>query len=110
VGEIPDVKIEWLEDSDGAIRLFFNSLDDTTIVVQTPDGEFICNDDNGLPNANPLDPAIILSEPVAGIYNVWIGTYLADRLAPGYLVITEFAETFPGQIVSSLFGTIVEPD
>lgn len=110
VAAIPDVNIEWLEESTGAIRVFFTSLADTTIIVLDPEGNYLCNDDSGISGANPLDPAVLINEPIVGTYHIWIGTYLQDELAPGYLMITEFAQTYPGQIVSNMMGTIIEPE
>lgn len=110
VAAVPDVNIEWLEESTGAIRIFFMSLADTTIIVLDPEGNFICNDDSGIQGANPLDPAVLIGDPIVGTYSIWIGTYLQDELAPGYLMVTEFADTYPGHIISGMMGTIVEPE
>lgn len=43
---------------------------DTTLVVQRPDGVYVCNDD-----FNGLNPRIQINSPVAGVYHVWVGTY-----------------------------------
>ena len=110
IAAVPDVNIEWLEPGTSPIRVFFVSDDDTTLVIRDPEGNFFCNDDSGLAVDRPLDPVIQLDEPIVGTYNIWVGTYLQDELADGYLMITEFADTFPGQIVSGLFGEIVEPE
>ena len=105
-----EYNIEWLEESTGAIRIFFMSLADTTIIVLDPEGNFICNDDSGIQGANPLDPAVLIGDPIVGTYSIWIGTYLQDELAAGYLMVTEFADTYPGHIISGMMGTIVEPE
>ncbi|MEQ8674900.1 MAG: hypothetical protein RLP44_28365 [Aggregatilineales bacterium] len=110
VAAVPDVNIEWLEESTGAVRVFFMSLADTTIIIRDPEGNFLCNDDSGISGANPLDPAVLINAPMVGTYNIWIGTYLQDELAAGYLMITEFADTYPGQIISNMMGTIIEPE
>jgi hypothetical protein len=110
IAAVPDVNIEWLEPSTSPIRIFVVSDDDTTLVIRDPEGNFLCNDDSGFPEARPLDPVIQIDEPIVGTYNIWVGTYLEEELADGYLMITEFADTFPGQIVSGLFGQIVTPE
>jgi len=65
ISNAPDVRLNW---SGGQITLGANSNEDTTIVVNTPDGSWACNDDT-----NGLNPAVTLSG--SGQYDIWIGTY-----------------------------------
>ena len=110
IAPMPDVTLEWTEDATTPVRVFFVSADDTTLVIRDPEGNYLCNDDSGLRGATALDPAIQLS-PVEGTYSIWVGTYRQDdQLSSGYLMITEFAETYPGRIITSLFGEIVEQE
>ena len=44
---------------------------DTTLVVQRPDGVYICDDDSG----GNLNPRLQINNPQAGVYHVWVGTY-----------------------------------
>lgn len=44
---------------------------DTTLVVQTPSGQWLCDDDSG----GALNPRIQINSPVAGVYKVWVGNY-----------------------------------
>lgn len=46
---------------------------DTTLLVRTPDGRWLCDDDSG----GGLNPAIRINNPVNGQYDVWVGTYAA---------------------------------
>lgn len=46
---------------------------DTTLIVLTPDGRWLCNDD-----FDGLDPALYIGETVAGRYTVWVGVFFSD--------------------------------
>ncbi len=80
----PVARIDWEGKADLA-KIFFYSDHDPTLIIQSPDGEFHCNDDasNLL-----LDPSVSFENPADGIYNIWIGSYYADQLIPGVLVVT----------------------
>jgi len=43
--------------------------DDVTLVVQKPDGSYLCNDDT-----DGLDPVVTGAFP-AGTYKIWVGSY-----------------------------------
>ena len=45
---------------------------DTTLAIQTPDGEWLCGDDISSTNK---DAAITIGKPTAGTYQVWVGTF-----------------------------------
>jgi serine protease Do len=55
------------------------------LLIQTPDGKFVCNDNT---NAALLDPTVTLTKPAQGRYNVWLGSARARDLIPGFLVFT----------------------
>ena len=57
---------------------------DTTLVVNDPHGGWHCNDDT-----NGANPALSLAGLGAGQYDIWIGSYVANRRARGTLAITE---------------------
>ena len=57
---------------------------DTTIVVRDPSGQWLCNDD-----MNGVDPGVVLRQPAAGEYRIWIGTYERGRPQQATLRITE---------------------
>jgi serine protease Do len=78
----PDYRIEW-SGSAPLLRIFFVSDDDTTLIVGTPSGEFVCNDD-----FNGLDPLVDIPNPSAGTYNIWVGSFGSDEIVPGTLSIT----------------------
>ena len=80
----PVARINWQGEASMS-RVFFYSDHDPTLIVQTPDGEFHCNDDA---NVLLLDPSITFENPQPGIYNIWVGSYHPDQLIPGVLVVT----------------------
>lgn len=84
INDAPTVTIDW-EGETEFVEVFFYSDSDPVLVIETPDGEYLCADDA---NDLLLDPVIELSEPAAGRYNVWVGSYAADQLIPGLLVVT----------------------
>lgn len=67
------------------LRLFFNSEEDTTMVVNAPDGSWHCDDDTG----GSLQPLLTFDPPLSGQYDIWVGTFSPGETAPGTLYITE---------------------
>jgi hypothetical protein len=84
VAEAPAVTVDYQGEAD-LLRAFFLSNGDTTLVVQTPDGDYLCNDDT---HPLLLDPSIVITSPVQGVYSVWVGSVAAQDLIPGFLVFT----------------------
>ena len=95
----PDFKVE-LSDDENHLRIFFaTDQGDTTLVVEQPNGDYICNDD-----ANDLNPLVEIVDAESGTYSIWVGSYGATDYIPGYLVVTT-GDTMPGSLVSSLLGS-----
>ena len=65
----PDARLVW-SGADGVVRLSAVSNADTVLVVRTPAGALICDDDSG-EDANPSIPLPVQ----AGRYDIWLGTY-----------------------------------
>ena len=67
------------------VRTFFYSDGDPTLLVLTPDGKVLCND-----NASEqiLDPFLALDNPIAGDYRIWVGSAAKNQLIPGVLVFS----------------------
>jgi hypothetical protein len=51
------------------LRIIATSDTDTALVIRTPGGEWLCNDDA----MGGLNPIISVSSPAAGEYNIWVG-------------------------------------
>ena len=58
---------------------------DTTLVINTPNGEWICDDDSG----GNLDPSIHFSKAPSGTFDVWIGTYDSTSMHEATLYVSE---------------------
>lgn len=80
----PLLSVNW-EGEVEAIDIFYYSDFDPTLVLQLPDGSYLCNDDA---SDNLLDPELTVETPQAGQYNLWVGSYDEGQLIPGFLVIT----------------------
>lgn len=66
-----------------ALRIAFTAERDTTLVVRTPSGNTLCNDDGD--GQNP----VIATPGEAGAFQIWAGTYSEGGSASGRLQITE---------------------
>ena len=66
------------------LRLYARSSTDTVLMVRTPAGDWLCNDD-----ADGTNPALSLEPAAPGVYNVWIGPYFSDG---GIVPVTFYAD------------------
>ncbi len=69
----PDVDLNFDTDGSLPLKIFVRSSTDTVILVNQPDGEWVCNDDYDGTSA-----AILIDEPDSGNYNIWVGTFNMD--------------------------------
>ena len=83
----PNLRLQWNGESD-ELRIFFtaaNGAEDSTLVVNLPDGSWSCNDDSEF----SLDPLVLLDAPEEGQYDIWVGSYRPDGSIFGELSVTE---------------------
>ena len=83
----PDFQLHWSGASD-KLSIFFTAEeegDDTSLVVNLPDGTWACDDDAG----GMLNPSIALDRPQEGRYDIRVGSFYRDRLISGALGISE---------------------
>jgi hypothetical protein len=86
VTSAPDFQITY--DGNAAdLRIFFISDDgtDTTLVINSATGAWLCNDDA----PGYRHPMVEIDSPVTGVYDIWVGTYGGTSTTPGTLYITE---------------------
>ena len=84
----PDFRFQ-LADASELLTITFaadENSDDTTIVVNTPDGAWHCNDDF---SESSLNPGLELGGAASGQYDVWIGSYNAEEFIAGTLTISD---------------------
>lgn len=81
----PDVRLVY---SAGALPLIISahSLEDTTLVVNAPDGTWHCDDDSGPGRWNP---SLSWDAPQSGAYDIWVGSYSEGTLSEARLYISE---------------------
>jgi hypothetical protein len=81
----PDLEITYTA---GRAPLIFSvaSDDDTTLVINGPDGRWYCDDDGG---QYGLNPSLRFVRPQTGVYDVWVGTYEQGRRPTAALHVSE---------------------
>lgn len=92
VSVAPEIVVNWTADENvETLRFFLLSNGDPSLIVVTPSGEVLCNDD-----LNPLElnPMIAVEEPEEGRYAIYVGSFEDAPAFPGFLVITA-ADTNP---------------
>jgi len=70
----PDVVVDYT--ASGVLDLYFNveSASDTALLIHTPGGEWLCDDDGG----EALNPRVHIQNPESGAYAIWVGTFGED--------------------------------
>jgi uncharacterized protein YfaP (DUF2135 family) len=89
--EAPTFRVNY-RGSASRLRFFFIADDrgDSTMAVLSPSGNWYCNDDSGYAdrNGNHYNPLVDITNPPAGVYNIWVGSYSSRDSHPGKLYIT----------------------
>lgn len=87
VSRAPDVQITY---DAGSLPLSFSvdSVTDTTLVINGPDGRWTCDDDSG----EGTDPLVTYHNPMSGVYDIYVGAY-GGNAGAGQLVISEVGRT-----------------
>lgn len=83
--ERPDLDLNF---TPGAYPLFIyvRASSDTTLLVNLPDGSWVCSDD-----VTGNNPMVQLAQPMAGNYNIWVGTYQAGATQEATVYLSEVA-------------------
>lgn len=92
ITERPRITINWDGVAEFA-QLFLYSDHNPSLVVQTPSGDYICNDDT---NDLLRDATIEVTDPPPGTYNIWIGNIDNRGLIPVIAVLTSRTEVNTG--------------
>jgi len=82
IANAPDVNLYYTSGS-FTLYIYVVSDSDTTLVINTPNGQYVGNDD-----ANGFNPMVVFSSPQSGLYNIWVGTY-GSSMASSTLYISE---------------------
>ncbi|MCB9006190.1 MAG: hypothetical protein H6656_02175 [Ardenticatenaceae bacterium] len=84
----PDFRLIW-SGNGGELSFMFNANsvgDDTTLIINDPNGNWYCNDDFA-----GVNPGIRFNTAVSGQYDIWIGSYSANDNISGQLNISELS-------------------
>lgn len=78
ISSAPDFNVYYTA---GSFDLFISAMSqsDTTLVVNDPRGNWICDDDGG---EGAFNPGVQIERPASGLYNVWVGTYSSSGGTP----------------------------
>jgi hypothetical protein len=85
VGNQPNATVNWSGQTD-QVSIFVYSDGDPVLVIQRPDGSYVCNDDAG---ARTMEPLVKLQQPVTGTYKIYVGTAQKAEPALGFLAISK---------------------
>lgn len=85
VANAPDVDFHYSGSGRNDLYIYARSGTDTTLLINQPNGNWICNDDGLGEGTNPL---IVVPRAASGLYNIWVGTY-ANRNSSATLYISE---------------------
>ena len=87
VSSAPDYRLHF---DAGSLPLIISaeSSEDTTLVINGPDGDWYCDDDG----SGRLDPIVRFNNPDSGQYDIWIGSYDESERPAATLSITELEE------------------
>lgn len=80
-----------------ALRLFFEGLKDSSLAVVTPDQKVVCGMDSATGN---LNPAVDITSPAAGKYQIYIASMAPNTVVGGRLTITGDVKATPAVLPS----------
>ncbi len=86
ISAAPDVRLVYSASRNYPLIISADSNSDTTLVVNTPDGRWLCDDDSGV---RGLNPSIRIDRPRSGRYEIWVGSYRAGANSRARLHISE---------------------
>lgn len=99
--DAPDMRVFYEAGDTYPLAFYVDSRDDTVLLVNTPDGAWHCNDDTVA-----LNPAIEFDRPLAGQYDIWVGTFAPTdgEYPPATLGITEVSAFSSLDFTVAFFG------
>ena len=95
VAENPDHVFDWSGAAE-LLNVYFEGDSDATLLVLGPDKSVACSDDSA--ETGNVNPQVIVSNPVAGTYAVWIGRINPESPVAGTLFITTDGSAVPAML------------
>ncbi|MBN1963656.1 MAG: SH3 domain-containing protein [Anaerolineae bacterium] len=87
----PDFSVSYTAGAFPTLRFYFIGSGDTTLIINTPSGSYVCVDDS----FGTLNPTIDFNSPSSGRYDIWVGSYAEGTFVPGTLYVTENTGNHP---------------
>ena len=84
VSNAPDLELRYTTSGSSTLYIYAVSGSDTTILVNTSNGSWVCDDDS----YGDGDPIVVIRNAPAGTYDIWVGTY-GSSMADATLYISE---------------------
>ena len=110
IADAPDFRLRYVA-GDLPLIVSVRSDGDTTLVIRTPSGDWICDDDSG----GSLNPLVTISDPSSGPYDIWVGdfdgnspsaTLLISEMAGGAVVVDPALPAAPDYALGTTFGEV----
>ncbi|RUO34375.1 hypothetical protein CWE13_12165 [Aliidiomarina shirensis] len=101
VASAPDFRLMLTEEQATLFVSFVSneSSDDTSLLVNAPNGDWYCNDDY---ESTSLNPGIVIENADVGQYDIWVGSYLADSFITGDLGLSNTTLLTAENVIASL--------
>lgn len=87
----PSFSVNYTSGAFPTLRFYFIGSGDTTMIINTPSGSYVCVDDS----FGTLNPTIDFNAPSNGRYDVWIATFAEGASVAGTLRVTENTGNHP---------------
>ena len=81
----PDYKLHYTAKAGVPLAFDVQSKGDTTLLINLPNGKWVANDDSG----QGLNARLKFNNPQSGRYDIYVGTFRAERPIPATLTIAE---------------------
>ena len=86
IGMRPDVVLDYAAGDLLDLTVSVASETDVSLVVRTPDGRYLCDDDSGV----VYNPLLTIEDPPAGTYRIWAGVFASsDEYVDGVVGFSE---------------------
>ena len=87
----PTVELDW-SGNGGPLSFYVEADEDTTLVINDPDGSWYCDDDGSV----GTDPGLTIEDGPSGIYDIYVGRFFDQgEMSAARLMITEGAYPSP---------------
>jgi hypothetical protein len=75
VSQAPSYEVTYNGSGSTDLHFYVRADDDTTLLINTPNGSWVCDDDS-LGDSNPQ---LTITDASSGVYDIWVGTYSGQR-------------------------------